>query len=92
VAEESVATRGAILVLDGLFLHTERILKALDYTIFVDAPFDTCVARARARNPERMGDDAEIERLYRSRYIPGFAVYVAECDPQRLASVTIPNG
>jgi len=92
VSEQSVAPDDGVLLLDGLFLHTERIARALDYTIFVDAPFDICVERARARNQERREDAAAVERLYRSRYIPGFQLYLSECHPREVASATIPNG
>lgn len=92
LSEQYRASDEAVLILDGLFLHTASITGSLDYTIFVDAPFDVCVDRACVRDQERRGDAAEVERLYRSRYIPGFELYLSECHPREVASVTIPNG
>ena len=78
-----------ILVLDGLFLHVPELAGGFDLTIFVDADFETCIARARARRQERYRDADAIEALYRERYVPGFRLYVNELRPQTCASICI---
>jgi uridine kinase len=81
-----------ILVLDGLFLHVPELADCFDLTVFVDADFETCIARARARKQERYRDPDAIEALYRERYVPGFKLYLNEVRPQRAASVLVTTG
>jgi uridine kinase len=76
-----------ILLLDGLFLHAPALAGCFDFTIFVDAGYELCIARARIRRQERSRDADEIEALYRERYVPGFELYVGEVQPERQASV-----
>ena len=90
-AERRSASPSAILLLDGLFLHDPSLRGALDFTVFVEASFETCIRRARARNQERREDAEEVETLYRRRYVPGFERYLDEVDPKARASVTILN-
>lgn len=92
VSERREAPDDAVLILDGLFLHAPAVLRSLDYTVFISTPFETCIDRALTRNQERKGDGAEVEELYRTRYVPGFQLYFAECRPDERASATVPNG
>lgn len=78
-----------ILVLDGLFLHVPALSGCFELTVFVDTDFETCIARARARRQERLSEPAEIEALYRTRYVPGFEIYLKELDPRACASLTV---
>jgi len=78
-----------ILILDGLFLHVPDLAGCFELTVFVAADYETCIARARARRQERFLDPDQIEALYRERYVPGFALYVEEIQPQTRASITV---
>ena len=91
-SEQNEAPPGSVLLLDGLFLHTSALRSHLDVTLFVTAPFETCVRRGRERNQENRSSADEVEALYRQRYGPGFALYLEEIDPMSLASATIENG
>ncbi len=84
-----VAEPADILLLDGLFLHADALAGAFDFTVFVSAAYETCLARARARNQERSGDLAELEALYREKYIPGFEMYREESKPPSHASIGV---
>jgi uridine kinase len=81
-----------ILVLDGLFLHAPELAGCFDFTVFVESDYEVCIARARARRQERYRDPAQIEALYRDRYVPGFELYVAEIQPAARASITFTTG
>jgi uridine kinase len=81
------AERTQILLLDGLFLHLPELAGCFELTVFVDADYETCIARARNRRQERYRDPDEIEALYRDRYIPGFQLYVSEINPAARASL-----
>jgi uridine kinase len=83
------ADASQILVLDGLFLHAPELAGCFDLTVLVEADFETCIARARARKQERYRDADEIEALYRERYVPGFDLYLREVQPQTRASIRI---
>lgn len=76
-------------MLDGIFLHAPNLVGCFELTVFVYSPYDTCLARARIRNQERSGDLAELEALYREKYIPGFELYCEESKPQAHASVVV---
>ena len=83
------AERFQILVLDRLFLHVPELASCFELTVFVDADYETCIARARARKQERYREPDRIEELYRDRYVPGFELYAAEIQPRARASMWI---
>jgi uridine kinase len=87
VSPQGSAQGTEILLLDGLFLHVPALAGCFEFTIFVEASYETCIARARIRRQERTRDADEIEALYRERYVPGFELYLAEVEPQGRASV-----
>ncbi len=89
MSPEYVAAPNEILLLDGLFLHSASLKGCFDLTVFVSASYETCVARARARNQERSADLAELEALYREKYIPGFEMYCHEVSPKERASIVV---
>jgi uridine kinase len=83
------ADRLQILLLDGLFLHVQDLASCFEMTVFVEADYETCIARARARKQERYREPDRIEQLYRERYVPGFELYAAEVQPRARASIRI---
>ncbi len=72
-----------------MFLHSPSLAGCFDFTIFVSAPYETCLDRARARNQERAANLHEFEALCCERYIPGFRLYCEECKPQVRASAVV---
>ncbi len=46
----SQAPSGAVLVLDGLFLHRDELAAFWDLSVFLDVPFDVTAARMAVRD------------------------------------------
>jgi uridine kinase len=89
LSAEFAAGPGDVLLLDGLFLHAPALAGCFELTVFVSAAYETCLARARARNQERAADLADLEALYREKYIPGFQHYCEEVAPAVHASFVV---
>jgi len=86
-----VADPSSVLVVDGLFLLTVGLRSCCDFSIFVDASVETCIARARLRNQERLVDADAVEARYRERYSPGFRLYLDHDCPREFADVIVLN-
>lgn len=84
-----VAESDSILILDGLFLFLPEMYSFWDFAVFVDAPFELCIARAKRRNQEMLKDAEAVEKRYRERFVPGFQMYLKQCDPKSLADVVV---
>jgi len=78
-----------VLLLDGLFLHAAPLEGLFDITVFISADFETCLARALARNQEGMDSASELEHVYRSKYMPGFVSYLSEIQPETRATLIV---
>ena len=80
-----------MLLFDGVFLLRPETINYWDYTVFVDAPFEVTLRRAMVRDLKAFGSAEELNRRYRSRYIPGQQLYLSECRPTERAEVVINN-
>ena len=85
------AEPNSILLLDGVFLLRPELRTYFDFSIFLRADFDVALARAEHRDAEFLGSIEEVKRRYEERYIPGQRIYLAEAQPERVASVVIDN-
>ena len=85
------ATSNAVLLFDGVFLLRPDLVDGWDLSIFVSASFDETVARARIRDQERHTSAGEVERRYRSRYIPSQQRYFDTVRPTEHADVIVHN-
>jgi uridine kinase len=94
-SEAHVQTRlagvDAVLVFDGVFLLRAELDGYWDFSIFVEASFETTLARALRRDAATFGGVEEVRRLYGLRYIPGQRLYFAECSPKKRATVVVEN-
>jgi uridine kinase len=81
------AARGAVLVVDGLFLQRPGLAEAWELVVFLDVPFAISVARMAARD----GTEADPAHPAMRRYVAGQARYLRECIPQDRADVLIDN-
>jgi uridine kinase len=82
-----LAPPGAVLVVDGLFLHRDELAAAWDLSVFLDVPFTVTAQRMALRdgtNPDP--DHADIRR-----YVEGQRIYFAACDPHARATVLVDN-
>ena len=80
-----------MLLLDGVFLLRPELIDHWDLTVFVSAAFDQTLDRARIRDLVLLGSAAEVERRFRTRYIPAQELYFAEARPADHADITVHN-
>jgi uridine kinase len=66
----TTAPADAVLLLDGVFLLRPELIGRWNLSIFVSAAFERILDRARIRDLARLGSAAEVERRFRTRYIP----------------------
>jgi uridine kinase len=85
------APAGAVLLFDGIFAQRPELADCWELVIFVDVAFEAALERARERDAALFGSAGEVERLYRSRYIPAQRRYLAECRPKERADVVVGN-
>jgi uridine kinase len=74
-----------------LFLLRPELIDRWDLSIFVSAPFEQMVARARIRDLALLGSTAEVERRFRTRYIPAQELYFAAARPADHADIIVHN-
>jgi len=86
-AEPEIAPAGAVLVLDGIFLHRQRLAGVWDFSVFLDVPFDVTAQRMAGRD----GSSPDPQHASMRRYVEGQQLYLAACAPQQQASVVIDN-
>src|SRR5207253_4641512 len=86
-----VASSGAVLLFDGVFLLRPELRPYWEFTIFLDANPSEIVARALRRDMQRFGSEEHVRTRYTSRYLPAHERYLREVDPLRLADVVIEN-
>ena len=80
-----------MLLLDGVFLLRPELIDRWDLSIFVSAAFERTLDRARIRDLARLGSTAEVERRFRTRYIPAQRLYLATARPADHADIIVHN-
>ena len=85
------AQADAVLLLDGVFLLRPELIDSWDLSIFVSAAFEQLLDRARIRDLPQLGSAAEVERRFRTRYIPAQKLYFATARPADHADVVVHN-
>lgn len=86
-AAVETATDGAVLVVDGIFVHRDELVGYWDYSVFLRVGFDVAYARMAERDGLVADPDAPSNR----RYVEGQRIYLATCDPERRADLVIDN-
>ena len=79
------APAGAVLVLDGLFLHRDELAGSWDLSVFLDVPFAVSAARTAARDATDPADPRQ------PRHIGGQLLYFAACSPAGRADIVVDN-
>jgi uridine kinase len=81
------APTGAVLLLDGVFLHRDELHGCWDLSIWLDVPLEIATERTARR------DDTAADTIHPSlrRYVRGQQLYLAACSPRRRADVVIDN-
>src|SRR5262249_10302997 len=85
------AEENAVLLFDGVFLLRPGLAGHWDFTVFVEASFETILARAEQRDAASFGGVEEVRRRYGQRYVPGQRLYLAEVRPRERADVVVDN-
>lgn len=86
VPEQEVEA-GAILLLDGIFLHRPELREYWDVSVWLEVPFSASVPRMAERDSNSPDLDAPEHR----RYVEGQKLYLNESTPQRHATFVINN-
>jgi uridine kinase len=81
------APAGAVLVLDGVFLHRDELAGAWELSIFLDVGF----AETARRMAHRDGSQPDPEHPSVARYVLGQRRYLAECRPHQRADIVLDN-
>lgn len=87
-APREAVPRGAVLVLDGLFLHRDALIGAFDLTVWVRVPFAVTYERMAVRD----GCPPDPGAPQNTRYVGGQERYLRECRPASRATVVVDNG
>ena len=77
------APPGAVLLLDGIFLHRDGLVSVWDFSVYLDVPEETSVARM----VERDGANPDPKHPSNTRYVQGQRLYLDECRPWERATV-----
>ncbi len=81
------APAGAVLVLDGLFLHRDELAGVWDLSVFLQVPFEITAARMAVRD----GTAPDPTDPSLARYVQGQLLYFAACRPWERAHLVIDN-
>ncbi|MEV0287520.1 MULTISPECIES: uridine kinase [unclassified Kribbella] len=87
----AVAAEDAVLLVDGAFLQRPELDAHWDLRIYVDVTFDEVLRRGIARDQAWMPSAEAAEHRYRTKYIPGEKLYVAQVQPQARAEILLDN-
>ncbi len=79
------ARPGAVLVVDGLFLHRDELAGAWDLSVFLRVPFAVSVARMAARD----GSHPDPAHSSVARYVEGQQLYFDACRPWERADLVV---
>lgn len=81
------AAPGAVVVVDGLFLHRDELAGSWDFSVFLDVPFPVALARMAARD----GSSPDPAHPSVQRYVRAQQIYLDTCRPRERASVVVEN-
>ncbi len=84
---EQKAEAGAILLLDGIFLHRPELREYWDVSVWLETPFGVSYPRMAERDDTSPDPDAPQNR----RYVEGQKLYLTESTPHRHATFFIDN-
>jgi uridine kinase len=80
---------GAVLVVDGIWLHKPELRDAFDLTIWLAIDRRVALERAIARDAAWMESVDAARRRYATRYFPGETRYLEEVDPESVADLVV---
>lgn len=78
---------GAVLIVDGIFLHRDELVSHWDVSVFLDVTPEVSLARRRVRD----GASPDPRDPLNVRYLEGQKIYIERCEPMSRATVVIDN-
>lgn len=84
---DEVSPPGAVLLLDGIFLHRPELRGYWDYSIFLQVAFAVSIPRCAQRGAGSPDPAAPTNR----RYVDGQRLYLMACEPMSWATVVVNN-
>ncbi len=84
-APAEVVPPPAILLVDGIFLHRDELVRHWDFSVFLAVDFAVSVARMAVRD----GSPSDPDDPRNHRYVGGQRLYFAKCDPAARADLVI---
>ena len=80
-----------MLLFDGVFRLRPELRDAWDLSVFVRVEPEESLRRALVRDVQLFGSREEVERRYRTRYLPGQQLYLEEAGPLEFADLVVDN-
>jgi hypothetical protein len=90
-APEPAAGPGALLLVDGIFLHRPELADLWDAGVWLQVPFEVSVPRGNARFGAVLADEADPASAVNARYVGGQRIYLAAVDPADRATWVLDN-
>ncbi|QNN52733.1 uridine kinase [Nocardioides mesophilus] len=88
VADDPVVVPpGAVVIVEGMFLHRDELVTRWDLSVFLDVPFTVTASRMARRD----GSNPDPEHPSMSRYVGGQRLYLDSCRPADRATFVIDN-
>jgi len=81
----------AVLIIDGVFLLRPELRDLWTLPVYLRLSPEESLRRARRRDLELFGSNAEVERRYLGRYLPGQALYRERAHPESHAHILVDN-
>ncbi|MCL2515956.1 MAG: uridine kinase [Microbacteriaceae bacterium] len=78
---------GAVVIVEGIFAHRDELYALWDWSVFLDVPVETSVARLALRDGSP--NDPMAPQL--QRYLEGQRIYLERCDPKSRATIVLDN-
>jgi pantothenate kinase len=88
---EPTSGAGALLLVDGIFLHRPELVDLWDASVWLHVPFELSVPRGNARFGEVGADEADPASAVNARYVGGQRLYLAQVGPARRATWVLDN-
>ena len=85
------ATKDAIIIIDGVFLYKQDLVKYWDLKILLDTDDETVIERGARRDTARLGSYEVARQKYIDRYIVSQTIYYREESPEKQADIIIDN-
>lgn len=88
---EPAAGPGALLLVDGIFLHRPQLADLWDASVWLRVPFEVSVPRGNARFGAVGAEEADPASAVNARYVGGQRLYLTEVQPASRATWVLDN-